>query len=1041
MSGYEKTILLDCNRKNSLEYQANVNTESKSVFTNRVGDGLKLNIGDQISVHSAYVSSIGAGGEVIEFTGNNTGLKYTLQETLINGSGNACNTIEGFEQTFTENVSRTFEVKDNEANIEINFYKNLNGEQYFNLPRRFDKAESEYTSNQNNYNALWTSINNSGTGATVESSLTYDDEGNTLRYDLLEILCTSDYHYNNQLNSFSQYVYKNDNSRALIFVRDGIKYYDPVSASNASQLNTSYTPPWTHKYIPYKKITNFKTDIGFDSPSNIASTLTSEIQKNKVGEKITLKLKTPTGMTAYDDLNVINDSPLTIKNESPTFQTFQSGNPYLCSINNFNKFTSSTEAEHNTEGSLEYYNGFQTIGVLRPELFINGRDLHGEYTNTSGTKLTRGLGFFETLLPISASLSSTDSPITQLNTSRVGLIVTNLKWDTDPENPDMSGDTMLRKFKKLFESQALYPELFDFSNNASITTKYSSSHLGSAPSYELNASNARFLHGNTALFNNSASLTLIELDVSKTRDNILGDDNMVTYYHLDAFGLIRIQPEGFDMRSAPVFIYYDPSRKDKVNNDNFDWNNKESSYSNLHFGFAKKYVHNDVAYIALTTERLGGIPEALNASYGFYNYSNLENASNVYRKILPTGNNTSWTRSFKFGWDYHANAYGNRFINLYNGQLRSMAFTNGSFTQIRTRLLQNQVSTPANIVPLVYCGAQAPLINFDSVSNRFNFSDLYTPEYVSGQFDSGEIVGTKNNASLVPLSSTVGNEVYKINKVLSKLTFCPDMLPYIEIANINRQFNQTTIPPNTNLSPFTIFDSHSGVTFSNFGLTESQWESSLWKILGFEYNQFNNNTENFQKRVGDTSLPNTNLITTNAKVNNAEIEEYYVNPYGSIGFTPILPTPFYVPSNFISASGTQVNVYPVIEVDGSSTLIRASSLPLKSTRPYYLIKSDILPDQEYIGITNGVNLPVFAVVNKVNGYSDAYTLESSQVSFTVTKPTTLSTIKTVIADPDGTEATVDDSSGVIYKVIKKIDADLNIAQTILQQNQKNTNRP
>ncbi len=107
MTSYQKTILLDCNRKNSLEYDASVLSDSKSIFTNRLGDGLKLNAGDQVSVQSAYVSSIGAGGEVIEFTGKNTGLKYTLQETQINGSGNACNTIEGFEETFTQNVSKT----------------------------------------------------------------------------------------------------------------------------------------------------------------------------------------------------------------------------------------------------------------------------------------------------------------------------------------------------------------------------------------------------------------------------------------------------------------------------------------------------------------------------------------------------------------------------------------------------------------------------------------------------------------------------------------------------------------------------------------------------------------------------------------------------------------------------------------------------------------------------------------------------------------------------------------------------------------------
>ena len=194
----------------------------------------------------------------------NLQLKYTLQETQINGSGNACNTIEGFEETFTENVSKTFEVKDNEANLEINFYKNLNGEQYFNLPRRFDKAIPEET-DSNEYVNIFTNENTSGNGATVESTFTFAGSGNSLRYDLLEILCTADYHYNNQLGTSSRFVYKNDNSKALLFTRDGIKYYNNASATD--QLNTSYVPPWTHKYVPFKKIVNLKTDVGFDSPS------------------------------------------------------------------------------------------------------------------------------------------------------------------------------------------------------------------------------------------------------------------------------------------------------------------------------------------------------------------------------------------------------------------------------------------------------------------------------------------------------------------------------------------------------------------------------------------------------------------------------------------------------------------------------------------------------------------------------------------------------------------------------------------------------
>lgn len=1028
-NSYQKTILLDCNRKNSLEYDASVLSDSKSIFTNRLGDGLKLNAGDQVSVQSAYVSSIGAGGEVIEFTGKHTGLEYTLQETQINGSGNACNTIEGFEETFTQNVSKTFEVKDNEANIEMNFYKNLNGEQYFNLPRRFDKLYEEDASNAD-YAKIFTEENTSANGATVELEFTSDPTTgvNSDRYDLLEILCTADYHYNNQLGTQSRFVYKNDNSKALLFTRDGIKYYNNASATD--QLNTSYVPPWTHKYIPFKKIVNLKTDIGFDSPSNIASTLTSQLQSSTPAEKITLKLKSPLGLPAFEDVNVINDSPLSIKNESPTFQTFAAANPHFVTKTNFEKFISTVPADILTQESLEYYNSFQTIGVLRPELFIAGRDLHGEYS-ASFNHITRGRGIFELKIPVSASLSSTDSAITKLNTSRVGLLVTNLLWENSDTN-DLQGVPMLKRFKRLFEAQKLYPELFDFSNNASITSKYAAMNQNNASIVfkELNASNARILHGNTAIFSQPDNVFAALLaGIQATPTNVLGDDNMKTYYKF-TFPVVS-QPEGWDMRSAPLFLFYDEDKKDVFNDDLWEWDKREVAYDNLCYGFAKRYRHTDGQdYIALTTERLGGIPEALNASYGFYNYNNDNNSSNTFRQMLQTGTGTTRQQPFKFGWDYHANAYGNRFVSLYTGQLRQSAFTNSSNTQSRTRLIIDGNSTQANIIPLTYVGAQAPLVNFDSVSTRFNFSDLYTPEYIGGQFDSNQILGSKKSASLVPGAATAGAEVYKINKVLSRFTYCPDMLPYIEIININNEHNQTTIPPNTNLSMFEVFDSHSGVVISNFGLTEAQWESSLWKILGFEYNQFNGNTNNLQKRIQTTDKPNTNLITTNAQVNNAEIEEYYVNPYGSIAFKPLLPTPYYVPSNFINASGGSVNLYPTISINSKSSKIKATSLPIKSSRPYYLIKSDIINDTHYIGNRNGINLPVCAVVNKVNGYSDAFTLENSDISFTVTKPYVINTIKTVIADPDGTEATVDESSGVIYKIVKNIQADLNVAETI-----------
>ena len=65
---YTDTILLEANRKSSAEYLAG-NNESKNLWTNALGDGISLDIGDTISVHSAYISEIGNEDSTIEITG------------------------------------------------------------------------------------------------------------------------------------------------------------------------------------------------------------------------------------------------------------------------------------------------------------------------------------------------------------------------------------------------------------------------------------------------------------------------------------------------------------------------------------------------------------------------------------------------------------------------------------------------------------------------------------------------------------------------------------------------------------------------------------------------------------------------------------------------------------------------------------------------------------------------------------------------------------------------------------------------------------
>ena len=80
MEGFTDTILIDCNRANSEEGKAD-NKEQYSQFTCKTGVGVKVNPGDRVSVHSAFVSQVGCGAGVIEFTGKNLETEYEVEST------------------------------------------------------------------------------------------------------------------------------------------------------------------------------------------------------------------------------------------------------------------------------------------------------------------------------------------------------------------------------------------------------------------------------------------------------------------------------------------------------------------------------------------------------------------------------------------------------------------------------------------------------------------------------------------------------------------------------------------------------------------------------------------------------------------------------------------------------------------------------------------------------------------------------------------------------------------------------------------------
>lgn len=66
--GYTTTFILEANRLSSEQVKAG-NNSNNALFTNKVSNGIRLNTGDQVSVHSAYISELGAEGSEIEIKG------------------------------------------------------------------------------------------------------------------------------------------------------------------------------------------------------------------------------------------------------------------------------------------------------------------------------------------------------------------------------------------------------------------------------------------------------------------------------------------------------------------------------------------------------------------------------------------------------------------------------------------------------------------------------------------------------------------------------------------------------------------------------------------------------------------------------------------------------------------------------------------------------------------------------------------------------------------------------------------------------------
>ena len=446
----------------------------------------------------------------------------------------------------------------------------------------------------------------------------------------------------------------------------------------------------------------------------------------------------------------------------------------------------------------------------------------------------------------------------------------------------------------------------------------------------------------------------------------------------------------------------------------------------------------------------------------------------------------------KIGYDMHFTAAAQPAISLYNG--KSATFANYYGTQFPKTFINDQwgktvleassrfsagvqpegaaaAPTPDNTEQLAgfinrrYVGADNPKINWDG--EHFNISDLHTPENLSARSADGGTYGVFIDSEFYYLTSdpptNAGDIIYKINPKADINEFCPALSPYIGQYGIFTKNGSIATTDkgaglvmkelfNTNINPYTIYDSKSGIVFEDMGFDEDTWDESLWATLGFTYDQFHSTTNNRLSRVDDNNVTNLKYPSTNAQVVTTDTKLWNTNDNGVPLYSDNMPCPFALfyyngdgvalslfPSDSVPNSGNQyVQVYPPINQKTISVELTAQKFPVSMIKGYYTIRSDIVPQSIFVGGSSNItNMPIVGIIDKMNPQNDYYFGSETGVEFVIGRPTKMSSITCSIHDPDGSYANVDNSSSIIFKIQRQVKTSFNIIEEMLADEKTN----
>jgi len=354
------------------------------------------------------------------------------------------------------------------------------------------------------------------------------------------------------------------------------------------------------------------------------------------------------------------------------------------------------------------------------------------------------------------------------------------------------------------------------------------------------------------------------------------------------------------------------------------------------------------------------------------------------------------------GFSRAATSWGNNSITFWNGFNQAEAAGKKTNYKITFDAIDYYTSPS---VKKFYVGADQILFTYSETENRFEIKQCHNAKKLGNDL---RVLETD-----YPINPNAGNAIYKINPYDTE-TMNPIIIPNAPDATLVNDGTAGEVRPFFSLERYKVFDAYGGI-FWDFSIDESWYKKSLWYILGFSketiFNQSpTKSTRQLINTYGQSSFP----LTTNALIESDDMIEFSVNPQSYSTFIGQLPIIQFSSEALAPPTNRPQNLTQII-VSQVSSSISAKQITINNQEGVYLVRSNIIPNQNYL---DGEYNNIVGIVDKSYLVNDFIYSKESDLIFTITKKCIINNVKIDIKNADGTDAILDENSLIIFKIIK-----------------------